>query len=59
MLKIVLKRSFIGVPENQKRVMRALGLRKIGNTVYKDDTPSVKGMIHKISHLIEVEVVKG
>lgn len=55
MLKIKLKRSFIGIPERQRRVLRALGLRKIGATVSKPDDAVFRGMIHKISHLIQVE----
>jgi len=54
MLKITLKRSHIGIPERQRRVLRALGLRKIGATVTKPDDPVFRGMIHKVSHLVEV-----
>ena len=54
MLKIELKRSYIGLPEKQRRVLRALGLRKIGALVTKPDDPVFRGMIHKVSHLIKV-----
>ncbi len=57
MLKIVLKRSYIGIPEKQKRVLQALGLRKIGSSVKRVDDKSTKGMINKVSHLIAVEKV--
>ena len=59
MLKIVLKRSYIGVTEKHKRVLEALGLRKIGSSVEKVDNKSTRGMIHKISHLVSVEEVKS
>lgn len=54
-LKIKLVRSAIGRPQNQKRVVRTLGLRKLNKTVIKDDTPSIRGMINKVIHLLEVE----
>ncbi|NOX20947.1 MAG: 50S ribosomal protein L30 [Nitrospirae bacterium] len=57
MLKITLKRSYIGKPEKHRRILRSLGLRKIGHTVYKPDVPSIRGMINKVPHLIEVEEV--
>ncbi len=58
MLKITLKRSYIGRPEKQRRILRSLGLRKIGQTVVKEDVPSIRGMINKVPHLIEVEEIK-
>lgn len=57
MLKIVLKRSYIGIPEKQRKVLRALGLRKIGSCVKKADNKSTKGMINRVSRLISVEKV--
>ncbi len=57
MWKITLKRSYIGRPEKLKRVLRALGLRHPGHTVYKPESPSIEGMIKKVAHLIEVEKV--
>jgi large subunit ribosomal protein L30 len=53
-IKVTLKRSLIGRPEKQRRIVRALGLRKINHTVSHADTPSIRGMIHKVSHLLEV-----
>ncbi len=58
MLKITLKRSYIGKPEKIKRVLRALGLRKIGHTVLRPDEPSVRGMLQKVSHMVEVQKVE-
>ncbi len=57
MLKVTLKRSLIGNPEKIKSVVRALGLRKINQSVIHKDIPSVRGMIHKTSHMIEVNEV--
>jgi large subunit ribosomal protein L30 len=54
MLKITLKRSIIGRPEKQGRIIKSLGLRKINQTVSHKDTPMIRGQIHKISHMIEV-----
>jgi large subunit ribosomal protein L30 len=55
MLKIVLKRSYIGTPEKQRKILRALGLRKIGSAVKKTDDKSTRGMIYRVSNLVSVE----
>ena len=55
MLKITLKRGFIGIPDRQKKVLQSFGLRKIGSAVIKKDDEATKGMIRKVAHLIEVE----
>ena len=57
-IKIKLVRSLIGVPEKQKRVVKALGLRKLNKVKLHKDTPTIKGMILKVNHLVEVERVK-
>jgi large subunit ribosomal protein L30 len=54
-LKITLVRSPIGNTERHKATLRALGLRKIGQIVEKTDSPTVRGMIAKVNHLIQVE----
>ena len=54
-VKITLKRSLSGRPPDQLGTIRALGLRKIGGTVTKDDSPSLRGMLFKIRHMIEIE----
>ncbi|OEU52580.1 MAG: 50S ribosomal protein L30 [Desulfobacterales bacterium C00003060] len=54
-LKITLKKSMIGRPEKHRRVVRSLGLRKLNKTVALKDTPTVRGMIRKVSHMLEVE----
>ncbi|GBC93324.1 50S ribosomal protein L30 [bacterium HR15] len=58
MLKITLKHSPIGHNETQKRTVRALGLRRLHQTVYQPDNPSIRGMIARIPHLLHVEVVQ-
>jgi len=54
MLKIKLVRSPIGIPEKQRLVLKSLGLRKIGVTVEKPDSQIFRGMIRKVSHLVDV-----
>ena len=54
-LKITWKKSAIGYKEDQKRTIRALGLRRLGQTVVHGDSPSVRGMIRKVKHLLAVE----
>ncbi len=56
-LKITLVRSPIGNTERHKATIRALGLRKIGQSVEQNDSPTVRGMIAKVNHLIQVEDV--
>ncbi len=55
MLKITLKRSYIGIPEKQRKVLASLGLKKIGSSVTQADNEAIKGMVHKVSHLVAVE----
>ena len=54
-LRITLKRSIIGRPGKHRRVVQSLGLRKLNSEVVLRDTPQVRGMIEKVSHLLEVE----
>jgi len=54
-LRITLVRSPIGYAERQKRTVRALGLRHMNQTVKQADTPVIRGMIAKVSHLLKVE----
>lgn len=54
-VQITQVRSIISRPENQRRTLRALGLRKLHQTVTHELTPSIKGMINQVSHLIKVE----
>lgn len=56
-LKITLKRSLIGRPEDQRLTVRSLGLRKTNHTVVKPDNAAIRGMVNKVSHLVEVEEI--
>ena len=53
-VKVTLVKSPIGFKSNQEAVVRGLGLRRIRHTVVLKDTPAVRGMIHKVRHLVEV-----
>lgn len=55
MLKITLVRSPIGYSLRQKRTVRALGLRRLRQTVEQSDGPEIRGMLLKVGHLVEVE----
>jgi len=57
-LKITLTRSLIGRPENQRATVKALGLKKTNTFVMQDDTPVIRGMIHKVEHLVSVEEIQ-
>ena len=57
-IKIKQVKSRIGAPADQKRVLDALGLRKINQTVEHDDSAIILGMIAKVKHLVKIEEVK-
>ena len=57
-LKITLMKSMIGRPEKHRKVLRGMGLTKVNRTVELEDTPAVRGMVHKVSHLVKAEVKK-
>ncbi len=56
-VKVTLTRSLIGRPETQRRTVRSLGLRKINSVSELPDTPTVRGQLHKVQHLIKVEEI--
>lgn len=56
-LKITLKKSFIGRQPKQIKTAKALGLTKIGHSVEHEDNPSIRGAIHKIDFMLDVEEV--
>lgn len=59
-IKVTLSRSQIGCDERQRATLRGLGLRKIGGSRMLENTPSVRGMIKSVIHLVEVvEVSNG
>ena len=53
-LEITLTRRFIGRKTHHRRTVEALGLKKRQQTVVREDTPVVRGMINKVSHLVQV-----
>jgi len=55
MLRITYSTSSIGVESDQKDTVRRLGLRKLGQSVEQPDSPALRGMIHKVRHLLTVE----
>ncbi|HPV26175.1 MAG: 50S ribosomal protein L30 [Bacteroidales bacterium] len=54
-IKVTQIKSKIGQPESQKRILAALGLRKMHQTVEHEDTPQIMGMVNKLKHLVKVE----
>jgi len=57
-LKVTWSKSAIGYAETQKRTIKALGLKRLHHTVEHDDTAAVRGMAHKVRHLVTVEEVE-
>lgn len=53
-IRVTLKRSPIGTPQRHRLVLRSLGLRRLQQSVIHPDTPQVRGMIRKVSYLVEV-----
>ena len=58
-LRITLSKSPIGYPVKQKRTVRALGLRKMNQTVELGNTATIRGMVAKVRHLVTVEGIDG
>lgn len=56
-LRITWVKSAIGYSQIQKRTLKALGLRRLGDVVTKDDNPAMRGMVAAVNHLIQVEEV--
>ena len=56
-LAITWKKSAIGEPEDQRATVRSLGLHKLGQTVEHDDNPVIRGMVHKVRHLVEIREI--
>lgn len=57
-LRITWVKSSIGYSRRQKGTIRALGFRRLGDVVEQSDTPVIRGMIDKISHLVQVEEIE-
>lgn len=58
-LRITLVRSPIGRNPNQRRTVRALGLRRLHQTVVQPDRPEIRGMLRKVTHLVQFEEVES
>ena len=56
-IQVTLVRSLNGRPQDQRGTVRALGLRKMHSVAVHEDTPSVRGMVRKVRHLIRVDEV--
>ena len=54
-IKVTQIKSKIGQPEAQKRILAALGIKKMHQTVEHNDTPQIMGMVNKLKHLVKVE----
>lgn len=57
-LKITQVKSLIGHPKNTRATVKALGLKRIRHSVFKEDRPEIRGMIRKVQHLVRVERVE-
>jgi large subunit ribosomal protein L30 len=58
-LRITWVKSAIGYSQRQKDTIRALGLRRLGDVVEQADSPAVRGMLSKVSHLVRIEPIGG
>lgn len=56
-LKVTLVRSLISRPETQRKTVRSLGLHKLNSTSILPDSPTIRGQLHKVEHLVKVEEV--
>jgi len=56
-LKVTLIKSEIGGKPNQRETLRTLGLKRIGDIIVKDDSPSVRGLVRTVAHLVKVEEI--
>ena len=54
-LQITWVKSSIGYSQDQKATIKAMGFRRLGQTVLLPDNPSIRGMVHKVKHLVEVQ----
>ena len=54
-LRITWVRSQIGYSQDQRRTIRALGLKRLRHTVEHEDSPTIRGMVHKVRHMLAVE----
>jgi large subunit ribosomal protein L30 len=57
-IKVTQLRSTIGIKPNQRATLRALGLKRINDSVVQEDRPEIRGMVQTVTHLVSVEEVK-
>ena len=57
-LKVTQVKSGIGGKQNQRDTLRSLGLKRINDTVVKEDRPEIRGMVNTVTHLVTVEEVE-
>ena len=57
-LKVTQKRGLIGLKQNQRDTLRSLGLKRMHDTVIKEDRPEIRGMVATVPHLVTVEEVE-
>ena len=57
-LKVTQVRSLVGSKQGHKRTVRALGLKRIRDSRVHEDTPQIRGMVHKVQHLVTAEEVE-
>ena len=57
-LKITWTKSYIGKPQNQRRIIQSLGLKRLHHTVIHSDSPTIRGMVNKVQHLVMVEAIQ-
>jgi len=58
-LRLTYVKSAIGYSQSQKGTIRALGFRRLGDTVVQADTPVIRGMVDKVGHMLTVEEISG
>ena len=58
-IKVTQTKSIIGRRADHRRTVKALGLKRINHSVIHNDTPQIRGMIHQVRYMVEVEEVKG
>ena len=56
-IKVTQTKSAIGGKPNQRETLRSLGLKRIGDTVVKEDRPEIRGMVSTVTHLVKFEEV--
>jgi len=57
-INITLKKSMVGRPEKHRKVLHGMGLTRINKTVQLENTPAIRGMIEKVSHLVTAEEIR-